>query len=210
MSQTDQRQDLVAELNDLIVVDAVDVGFDGARNFDHGVEGNCVEALLDVEKQGLDDGQGERELEPEGGALAGAGFDLHAALEAVEDALHHVHADTAAGDFGDFLGGAEARAEDEVERVGFGDARAFFRAEQAEFDGLGLDALRVDTAPVIGDFEDDLIALVMGVQAEASAGGLPARSRSAAVSMPWLIALRTRWVKGSAIASRMLLSRSVS
>ena len=40
--------------------------------------------------------------------------------------------------------------------------------------------------------------------------GLPARARSSAVSIPWLTALRTRWVRGSVIASSRLLSRSVS
>ena len=62
------------------------------------------------------------------------------------------------------VGGAEAGPEDEVERLGFAQPRGFFGRRQSQFDGLGANLLRVDAAAVVGDFDDDLIAVVIGVQ----------------------------------------------
>ena len=151
-------------------------------------------------------------LQPEGCALARDRVsDADGGLQAMQYALHDVHADAAAGDFGDLFGRAESGAKDEVESLGFGEPRGFFRRRQAKFDGLCANLLRVDAATVVGDFDDDLVAVVIGVQPHDSLRqACPACGAHPADSIPWLIALRTRCVSGSAIASRMPLSRSVS
>ena len=82
----------------------------------------------------------------------------------MQHALHHIHAHAAAGDFGDLFGGAEAGAEDEVEGFGFVQARSFFRRGDAQLDGLGPNLLGIDAAAVVGDFDHDLVAVVIRVQ----------------------------------------------
>src|SRR6185312_1430351 len=49
----------------------------GAGNFRDCVQGHGVQPLLYPEQQGLDDGQSERQLEAEGGALAHSGLNLN-------------------------------------------------------------------------------------------------------------------------------------
>ena len=112
-------QDPIAQLQDFVVLHLVHVGFPGARNFRHGIQGNGVQPLLHPEQQGLDDGQRERQLQAEGCALAGPGLDVDRALQAVQHGLHHVQADAAAGDFGDLVRRAEAGPEDQFENLGF-------------------------------------------------------------------------------------------
>src|SRR5579871_6939556 len=90
----------------------------------------------------------------------------------MQDALDDVHANAAAGDLGDLLGGAEAGAEDEIESLGFGETRGLFGSRQPKFDGLGADFLRVDAAAIVGDFDDNLVAVVVRVEADASMRGL--------------------------------------
>ena len=99
--QPDQGQDAIAQLQDFVVMHLVHVGFPGAGNFRHCVQGHGVQPLLHPEQQGLDDGQREWQLQAEGGALAHPGLNLDRAFQAVQHGLHHVQADAAAGDLGD-------------------------------------------------------------------------------------------------------------
>ena len=86
-----------------------------ARNLHHRVQRDRIQPLLHLEQERLDDGEGERQLQPEGRALPGMRVDMHCALEAMHHALHHIHADSAPGDFGDFLRRAEARPEHKIQ-----------------------------------------------------------------------------------------------
>ena len=61
----------------------------------------------------------------------GTSLDADGGLQAMQNALHYVHANAAAGNFGDLFGGAEAGAEDEIESLGFGQPGGFFRSRQA-------------------------------------------------------------------------------
>src|SRR5579872_3414937 len=95
-------------------------------------------------------------------------FHADGGLQAMQDALDDVHPNAAAGDLGDLLGGAEAGAEDEIESLGFGETRGLFGGGKTEFDGFGTDFLRVDAAAIVGDFDDNLVAVVVRVEADAS------------------------------------------
>ena len=86
----------------------------------------------------------------------------------MQHALHHVHANAASGNFGDLLGRAEAGAEDEVESFRFAQPRGFFGSRQPKFNGLGANLLRIDAAAIVGDFDDHLVAVVIGVQPDDS------------------------------------------
>ena len=76
--------------------------------------------------------------------LPGFGCDLDAAAQRLDVAADDVHADAAAGDLGDLLGGREARLEDQrVDLVGRGRCA---RRDQAALDGRGL--IRSVSSPV--------------------------------------------------------------
>ena len=63
------------------------------------------------------DGQGEGNLDLQQRALARGALEIDHAADLLDVGLHHVHADAAAGDVGDLLGGGEARQEDQVQRA---------------------------------------------------------------------------------------------
>ena len=92
---------------------------------------------------------------------------LHAdrSLQPVQHTLHDVHANAPAGNFRDLLGGREARTEDIVEDLRFAQARSFFRGHHSQLNRLGANLLCVDAAPIVGDFDDHLVSMVIGVEA---------------------------------------------
>ena len=137
--QADQGQDAIAQLQDFVVLHLVHVGFPGARNFRHCVQGNGIQPLLHPEQQGLDDGQRERQLQAEGRALSHPGLNFDRALQAVQHGLHHVQADAAAGDFGDLVRGAEPGPEDQRKNFSFAQPVRLFRGEETLLQGLGFD-----------------------------------------------------------------------
>src|SRR2546423_216633 len=143
-------------------------GFEGARDFQHCVQRNGIQALLDPEQQSLDDRESQRQLQAEGRALAQLGFQTHRSFQAVQHALHDIHADPASGNFGDLLGRAEAGTEDIIQGFGFRELGEFFRRRQPEFDGLGANLLDIDAASVVADFHDYLIPMVVGIQPNCS------------------------------------------
>ena len=115
-----------------------------------------VESLLNPEQQGLNNGERQWQFQPERGSLAELGFQAHGSLQAVQHALHDVHADAAPGNFGDLLGRAEAGTEDVIQGFGFRELGEFFRRRQPEFDGLGANLLDIDAASVVGNREHDV------------------------------------------------------
>ena len=117
--QADQRQDAVAQLQDFVVLYLMHVGFAGARNFRHRIQGNGIQPLLDPEQQGLDDREREWQLQAEGGALARPGLDFDRAFKAVHHGLHHIQADAAAGDLGDLNRRAESGPKHQCENFSF-------------------------------------------------------------------------------------------
>ena len=83
---------------------------------------------------------------------------------------HHVHADAAAGQVGDLLGGGEAGLEDQVDDFLFGERLA--RLDQAALDGLGLDPVPVEAAAVVDHLDDDAARIVVGVELDPALGRL--------------------------------------
>ena len=95
--------------------------------------------------------------------------DRDAAAERSDVAAHDVHADPAPRKIGDFLGGREARFEDEAPHLLVGHRLVGRHAELAR---LGEDALAVEPAPVVGDLDDHAAAAVGGAHEERAAFGL--------------------------------------
>ena len=70
------------------------------------------------------------------------------AAQAVDRALHHVHADAAAGQAGHLARGREAGLEDDLEQFVVGEPGA--GRPQAVLLGAGADALAIEAASVVG------------------------------------------------------------
>src|SRR5580704_11690818 len=168
--QASYRQDRVAQLQNFAVVDLMDVSLVGASDLSHRIQRNGIQTLFDPEQQGFDDGECQWQLQAECGPLPRAAEDVYRALEAMQDALHDVQTNAAAGNFGDLIRSAESRAEDEIHNVRFAEPAGFFPFQQTSFYGSRLDLLRVDAAAVVADFHDDLIALMVSLETDGSLG----------------------------------------
>ena len=111
--------------------------------------------------------------------LPGAGFDVDRALQAMQHALHDIEANAPAGNFGDFIGGAESGPEDKCMDFGSPKRSDSSAVMRPFLDSLVLDSLRIDAAAIVADLDDHLVALVVGREADGSmrrlagAGALP-------------------------------------
>ena len=160
-----------------------------------------------------DDRQGQRDLDPDRGALA-----EHAERASTVPPIRSMFVlttsmpDAAAGDVGDRVGGGEAGRKISSHGLAVAHAGALRRAVTSpRSTALARDLGGVDAGAVVGDLDVDLAALVEGAQRAACPRRACRRRRGpSGVSMPWSTALRTRWVSGSLIASRIVLSSSVS
>ena len=132
--------------------------------------------------QRRDDGEGQRNFDREGRAGADRGFEVDGAADRVDIGLDDVHADAAAGDAGDGIGGREAGAEDEFVDLRVGHSVEIGLAGEPGLGGLAADPVGVETAPVIGDLDDDVAAFVIGGDGDRAlfglAGGTPLRRGS--------------------------------
>src|SRR5580698_1985798 len=93
---------------------------------------------------------------------------MHRALQSMQDALNDIQTDAASRNFCDLIGGTESGAEDEIQNVGLTEPAGFLALEEAAFDGAGLDLLRIDAATIVDDFYDNLISLMVGLEADGS------------------------------------------
>ena len=75
--------------------------------------------MLDPKEQSFDDGQSQRQLQPEGSAVAWPRLDMHRTLQALQNTLHHVQTNASSGKLRDLIRGAEAWPEDEIKNIGF-------------------------------------------------------------------------------------------
>src|SRR6266481_5922303 len=100
--EADERENLIAQAQDFTLVHFVNFLILDAGDFDDGGKWNGEEAAANAEEQGLNAGQRERHTELDAGAFAFAGSDVDRALEAIENGADHIHANAAAGNFGNF------------------------------------------------------------------------------------------------------------
>src|SRR6185437_16139490 len=159
-----QHRGVVEPLDDAVV--AFTRFVTGADEFDDADLRNGEALPARLHDQGGDDGEGQRDLDGEGRALAGHALEVYRAADLLDVGLDHVHADAAAGDGGNGGGGGEAGAEDEALDLVVGYCGQFGLGRQAVGDRLGADPVDREAAAVIRDFDDDLAALVEGVQGD--------------------------------------------
>ena len=104
----------------------------------------------------------QRQLDRKARALPGDRVDVEDAFEARDVLLHHVHADAAAADVRNHLGGRETRREDQLDQFAIG--QAVVGRNQALLDAARAHFFQIDAAAVVRNFDDDLIAFVVGVE----------------------------------------------
>ena len=98
-------------------------------------------------------------------------FDIDCAADLINVVADNVHADATAGHVGDLGGRRKARGEYELVDLRFGQFLDIGFGNEALRYRLGLNALGIKSAPVIGDPDDDVPALMKG----AKAGSVPVR-----------------------------------
>ena len=149
---------LALELADLLAVDHQDA-VDPAQGEGVGLAG-------DLDQQGTDDRDGDRQLEDEPRPLAGPAGDPDRAPHRMHHVLHDVEPDAAAGDLGDLLLGREAGQEEEVEQLGLAEPTGHRGGGQPALDDLGAEPLEVDAAAVVGEDDLEHPRAVAGLQAD--------------------------------------------
>src|SRR5919108_1343561 len=97
---------------------------------------------------------------------------MNGSFEAVHHGANDVHADAAPGHFGHFLGGAETRFENQIEGVLLVQALCFFGFDDSLFDSARANESQVDATAIVADFDDDLRALMIGIEVNGAARGL--------------------------------------
>src|SRR5208282_2677717 len=163
------RVQLSSHFFDFFRLDAPDFLDGGERESEHG--GGAAH------EQRLGDDQRQRDLQHEEGAGAAlrAHFDL--AVQRGDVGAHHVEAHAATREFGLAVGRREARVEQDIAQVAFGQFVCHFLRNQANLDGVLAHALVINAAAVVFDFDEDVVAAVVGAQDHPPAlrfsGGLP-------------------------------------
>src|SRR5690606_6479869 len=91
-------------------------------------------------------------------------LDVDGAAKLFNVGFHHVHADAATGGVGDNGGGGEARLEDEEADFLIRHAHQLAFVNHTAFKGDFLDLHDIHAVAIIGDGDDDVVALVHGGQ----------------------------------------------
>src|SRR6266404_1070666 len=97
---------------------------------------------------------------------------MNSPFEAVEDGSNNIHADTTARNLCYFGSGAESRFENKIESFLIGQALGLFGFEDSLFNGTRAQLGRVHAAAVVANLNDDLGALVIGLEVDGAASGL--------------------------------------
>src|SRR4051812_37529729 len=161
--QMHEWQELVAQPQHGGILDAFDAML-GIAAHPHQLnhrklrDGEAITARLHDQRR--DDGKRERNLDMEAGAAAWHRADVDGAADLVDIVAHDIHADAAAGHARHLAGGGEARHEDEAVDLRLRHLLQLGRAGEVAGEHNGLDPIRVETATIVSDFDDDVAALM--------------------------------------------------
>ncbi len=127
------------------------------------------EALASAaDHQAGNNGQRERNLQLDCGALAGPVEYIDHAADLLDIGLDDVHADAASGNLGHGLRRRKAGLEDQVQRLAVAQLLRLFRPQQTFLDSLLLYLNDVNPGPVIANFDVDLPAFVISAKRQSS------------------------------------------
>ncbi len=141
-----------------------------ARHALHRGHRNGEVGFAYAHQDGLGDGQGERQAQHEGGALARLRFDGQRTAELLDLVRHHVHAHAAAGELGDLAGGGEARLGDQRKQLVV--AEPGVGTQQTTLDAALADRIAIQAAAVVADAHDHFGRLARHADAHRTFGRL--------------------------------------
>src|SRR5580658_3692503 len=167
--QTNECEDLFAQLKHFVVVNPVNALLGDAGDFRDGAKRHGVKPPVNAEQKRADARESKRHEQSECGASPLRALEFDRALEGLERGFHHVEADAAPGNLGDFVRSAESRSENQLEALQLVEPGSLFRGNDPALDGAADDFFAIESAAVVGDFDDDLIAVMVGVQPDGAA-----------------------------------------
>src|SRR5438477_6645840 len=167
--QTNQSQHLVPQPQNFSLVNVMNFFADNASDFDDRGDWHGEQTAASSEQKCLNTGKSQRHAKLNGRAFAGLGEDLHGTLEAVQHGANHIHSDAAAGNFSHFGSSAETGLKNQIGHFRIEQAIDFISFQQAFLHGLFADAVEVQAATVIANFNHHLSSLVKSVQKNSAA-----------------------------------------
>ena len=138
---------------------ALDLGARQARDALDRRHRQRVELVVHADDQRLRDRERERQPDREARAAPGRGLDEQPAAELLDLGGDHVHADAAAGLLREPVGRAEARLEDQLQRLLVGEL--LVGPQQPHVARLGADRGDVEPGAVVLDDDHDFGALAL-------------------------------------------------
>src|SRR5882762_1200027 len=170
--QANESKNLVAKTQHFTLVDAVNLGVRNACDFHDRGERNGEKTAADAEQQSLNTRKSEWRTKLNRCAAVFFRRNVNGPLEPVEDGPNDIHANATARNCRPFGSGAESRFEKMIEQFLIGQALGFCGFQDSFFNGLRPQMSGVDATAVVTDFNDDLSALVIGVEIHGTASGL--------------------------------------
>src|SRR5208282_6012638 len=171
VAETDQRHQIAAQLQHARGADQiVDLGGRRPQALDDRRHRHHVGFETDPDHHAVHHRQRQRQGELDGHAAAAFGFQRDATADVLDVAAHDVHADAAAGNVGDLLGGGKAGQEDQVVDLLFAQHRV--GADQAALARFLQHALGIDAGAVVLDLDDDAAAAMLGGEPDGALFGL--------------------------------------
>ena len=135
-----------------------------AANFFDDCKRNCKMRLSAANEKRRGDDQRERNFQNEFGSCARGALNFDFAVEGVQIGADDVETHATAGEFCFDGGSRKAGVEQHVAKFAFGQPAGGFMGDQAAFDCALLDALVIDAATVVFDFNVDVIAAMIGAK----------------------------------------------
>ena len=157
---TDDRDDLSAQNDDLLVLDRLDIRrLNVDRTVDRG-EWDGVHLLLHANKHRLNDGKSQRQLDLKDRAFIDVCLDIHVSRECFDLTAHNVHTDAASGDVCNLFRCREPRQEDQANGIRIVEAVRLTLRNHSLLDRLSANLVRINARTVIRDHDDDVISLM--------------------------------------------------
>src|SRR5215467_14493023 len=100
-----------------MVINNVDLALFRTRDLYDGSKRNSIDPISHPEKQRLDNGQRERDLQIKSSAFTVFRADGNGAFEAIQNRFHHIHANASSGDRCHLLGGTKTGMKHKIQRL---------------------------------------------------------------------------------------------
>src|SRR6202789_2596994 len=173
--------DYVAHASEKFSADVFDfAGLEAANFFDDGQrqrEDGCAAA----HEERLRDDQGERHFYREGRAVAGLGAHFDLTVQGVHVGADDVEADATASQFRHGGRGGEAGAEKKFAQLALGEFGGRDGRHGAHFDYAAAGAIVINAAAIVFDFDENVIAAVIGADADEAFFGFAGALARAAI-----------------------------